>query len=84
MVTSCLRSAASREDLLIVLLSYEPFKYCVHLVNVQRDRGLRILRVESPIGIGIAIAFHAVNLIVGPAIHAQRFDLRDVGAQFAM
>jgi len=84
MIACRLRSTIAREDLLIVLLPYKSFQHSIDLIDIQRDWGLRILGVEGPIGICIAIALHTVNLIVRPAVHAQRLDFRDVGAQFAM
>jgi len=45
---------------LIVFLSYKSLQHSVHFIDVQRNWRLGILRVESPIGIGITIVLHTL------------------------
>ncbi len=51
---------AAGEELLIVLLFYKFLQYGINLIDIQGYRWLRILGIEGSIGIGIAIALHAL------------------------
>jgi len=65
-------------------LANKAFHDTTDLVSVGRNVGPDILGVEGAVRCRVSYALHVVDLVRRPAIHAQRLDLRNVGAHFAM
>lgn len=87
-ISCCWRSSSSsaiantsRKRALLVFLSNVPFQNTVHLVDVDRDLRLNILRIVFLIRNDVSRLFHAVHLFCAPGVHAQALDLADVRAQ---
>lgn len=60
---------------MLVLLANKAFHDTADLVSIGGNVGPDVLRVEGAIRCCVSYALHVVNLVRGPAVHAQRLDL---------